>query len=474
MGSQLSRRDLLRYGAGATLAAGVGGGAVGRLLSGAAGAAPARAATPGTGRLSDIDHIVVIIQENRSFDHYFGVRKGVRGFADPKPLMLSSGKPVFYQPGGTDDGYTLPFHFDSLHAQGQCSLDPGHGWTVQHSMVNGGLMDSFVARNGTQSMGYFTRKDIPWYYAIADHFTVCDAWFCSVLGPTNPNRYYSVTGTIDPEGKYGGGPAAFNGGYWYTWETYPERLQRAGISWRMYHQVDDYDDNILKFFRQYQGLPHTSPLWQNAMRNREVTDFVDDVANGELPQVSYVIAPAALSEHPSSTPLAGEQYVRRFVEAIAAHPKVWAKTAIVWTFDENGGFFDHVPPPMPEPGTPDEFVVSTGKFGKAQNIGLGVRVPAMVVSPWSTGGKVESTVYDHTSILQFIEARFGVEVPYLSKWRRDTCGDITEALDMTTPVAPFPTGLPDDQQLAQDVALSCADKPLNSVPSPQSMPTTEA
>ncbi len=234
--------------------------AAGRLLGDSSASALTRSspriAASTTGTLSDIEHVFVIIQENRSFDHYFGVRKNVLGFGDPNPLRLSSGKSVFYQPDNSPDGYTLPFHFDSRNAQGQCSLDPGHGWTIQHAMLNGGAMDGFARLNSTQVMGYFTREDIPWYYAVADKFTVCDHWHCSVLGPTNPNRYYSVTGTIDPEGKYGGGPAGFNGGYWYTWETYPERLQKAGISWRMYHDVDDYDDNVLKYFRQYQDLPH--------------------------------------------------------------------------------------------------------------------------------------------------------------------------------------------------------------------------
>ncbi len=135
--------------------------------------------------------------------------------------------------------------------------------------------------------------------------------------------------------------------------------------------------------------------------------------NGNLPKVSYVIAPAALSEHPSSSPLAGEQYVKRFVDAIGQGKKVWEKTVILWTFDENGGFFDHVVPPSPPPGTPDEFIYSTAQYSHPQNIGLGFRVPAMVISPWSAGGKVASHVYDHTSILQFIEKRWGAEIPYL-------------------------------------------------------------
>jgi len=465
----ISRRDALRLGAtGLGAAAAVTAG--GRLLGGARAAALGRpsdrpAATTRTGTLQDIEHVVVIIQENRSFDHYFGMRKGVRGFGD-EAVHDVAGRPLWYQTSKAhSDGYVLPFRFDSRGAQGQCSVDPGHSWGVQHAMWDQGTLDGFARVNGPMAMGYLGREDIPWYYGLADRFTVCDMWFCSALAATNPNRYYSITGTIDPNGVHGG-PGYFNGGYWYTWETYPERLQKAGISWRMYHDVDDYDDNVLKYFRQYQGLPHTSELWQNAMRNRSVAEFTADVQTGELPQLSWIIAPTALSEHPSYLPISGQEYVRHHIEALAANPKVWEKTVVLWTFDENGGFFDHVPPPTPPPGTPDEYIGTTP-------IGLGYRVPSMVISPWSTGGKVVSDTFDHTSILRFCETRWGVEVPNLSAWRRATCGDLTTALDMTHFDPDFPV-LPSTAALEATLAKGCTARPANVVPAKQSLPTVEA
>ena len=299
MTSGWSRRDALRMG-GLT----AGGLALG--AAGATGIIRAGATATRRSKLTDIEHVVVILQENRSFDHYFGTRKGVRGFSDPNVLRNSDGRPIWYQKSGsTPEGYVLPFHLESEHAKGQCGPDPAHDWLVQHVMWNGGRMDGALQVQTTQAMGYYTRSDLPWYHSIADEFTLCDGYHCSVLSSTNPNRMYTVTGTLDADGRFGGGPANFNGGYWYTWETYPERLERAGVSWRMYHDVDDFDDNMLKYFRQFQGLSHTSPLWQNAIKNRTVEDFIADVDGDELPAVSYVIAPAALSEHPSSPPVAG-------------------------------------------------------------------------------------------------------------------------------------------------------------------------
>lgn len=469
---EFSRRDALRLGAFGAAGLGAAGVAGLPVLGSSARTrdrfAPSTAAAKA--KLTDIEHVVVIIQENRSFDHYFGVRKNVRGFADTRVQLGSTGKPIWYQPSNLhSDGYLLPFHVDSINARGQCGTDPGHTWLVQHGMRNNGAMDQFAQWNKVEAMGYLTREDIPWYYGMADHFTVCDAWFCSVLGPTNPNRYYSISATIDPAGTLGGGPANFNSGYWYTWETYPERLERAGVSWRMYHDVDDFDDNMLKNFRNFQGLEHKSSLWHNAMKNRTVEDFIADVDNGNLPQVSYIIAPAALSEHPSWTPVAGEEYVRRHVEALMKNTKVWSKTAVLLTYDENGGFFDHVAPPVPEPGTAGEFIGS-------EPIGLGFRVPGMVISPWSTsaaGGRVVSDTFDHTSILRFLETRFGVEVPNLTKWRRDTCGDLTSCFDFDTFDTSYPK-LPSTAELADTITTGCTDRPPNAAPSVQAVPTVEA
>jgi phospholipase C len=470
---RISRRDVLRLGvagAGAVAGARLLGPSVASAGTSAAGlddlAARTLAAAKGrTGTLKDIEHLVVIIQENRSFDHYFGLRKDVRGFADTD-VLESQGKPIWYQTSTShNDGYVLPWRMDSQHSRGQCPADPAHNWPGMHNMWNKGAMDQFAKINGQTAMGYLGREDIPWYYGIADNFTVCDAYFCSTMSSTSPNRYYSVTGTIDID-AVAGGPAIMNDGYWYAWETYPERLDKAGVSWRMYHDTDDFDDNVLKFFRQYQGLEHTSDRWQNAMRNRKIAEFEADVKAGELPNVSYIISPADKSEHPEYSSVDGQEYVRRHVEALVKEPKVWAKTVVLITYDENGGFFDHVAPPVPEPGTKGELLADVP-------IGLGFRVPTMVISPWSTGGKVVSDTFDHTSILRFCETRWGAEVPNLTAWRRETCGDLTSCLDMTNFDPKFPR-LPSTRELARTLDRSCQDQPPNQAPATQALPKVEA
>ncbi len=385
--------------------------------------------------LKDIEHFVILFQENRSFDHYFGTRPGVAGFAST-PAGMNYRNPFPDHP----DGYLLPFHTDSTVTSAQCGKDPNHSWEAQHGAVNGGKNDGFATSMGAHALGYFNRADIPYYWSLADQFTLCDHYFCSVLGPTNPNRHVSMTGTIDPSG-HGGGPAIDNSGVAYTWETYPERLQAAGISWRVYHEVDDFDDNNVKFFTQFQGLFAGNPLYDNAMVNLPADQFEQDAAAGNLPQVSWIVAPTVISEHPPFAPSVGENFTASKIAAVMANPALWAKTAFILSYDENGGFFDHMVAPSPAPGTAAEFVGSAP-------IGLGFRVPTMIVSPWTRrppggtteagdgagpiGARVNSTVFDHTSILRMLETRFGVEAPLISQWRRETCGDLSEAFDFTT------------------------------------------
>jgi phospholipase C len=398
------------------------------------------------GSINDVEHVVIFFQENRSFDHYFGARRGVTGFGDSIP------------------GPMQPFHFDTATTAAACSTDPDHSWAGQHAAWNGGANDGFATRMGPMSMGYFTRADLPYYWALADEYTLCDHSFSSVLGPTTPNRLYSMSATIDPQGA-GGGPVTSNLNGPFTWTTYPERLQAAGVSWRVYHEADDYDDNPLKFFASFQNLADTDPLFDAAMRNRSADAFVTDVAKGDIPQVSWIVAPAAKSEHPSWAPAVGEDLTATILAALMANPEVWKKTVFILSYDENGGFFDHVAPPVPPKGTADEFIGD-------EPIGLGFRVPTLVVSPWSRGGGVCSDVFDHTSTLRFLEQRFGVEVPNLSAWRRSTCGDITTALDFSSFDASVPS-LPSTAERMQQVLAGCADLPQPVVPVRQTPPTTE-
>ncbi|MGH9584846.1 MAG: alkaline phosphatase family protein, partial [Bryobacteraceae bacterium] len=175
-----------------------------------AGQGPDQGPNPGSFR--DIKHIVLLMQENRSFDHYFGTLAGVRGFADPNALKLRHGRSVFYQPDCVNpDGYVLPFHLDTRASSAQKIPSTSHAWSVQHEAWNGGRMDRWLPAhrkadgvNGPFVMGYYTRADIPFQFALAEAFTICDSYHCSLMGPTWPNRMYWMTGTIDPNGLNGG------------------------------------------------------------------------------------------------------------------------------------------------------------------------------------------------------------------------------------------------------------------------------
>ena len=385
-----------------------------------------RSAMAAAGKLSDIDHFIILMKENRSFDHYFGTLHGVRGFDDAKATTLPDGRPVFEQQDERKGRSVLPFRLDTTHTNAQRMTQLDHSWKAQHTSWNGGKMDLWIPAHRAEegplaplTMGYLTRADLPFYYALADAFTLCDGYHCSVMGPTYPNRYYLMTGTIDPDGKQGG-PATDYTPQNYSWETYPERLERAGISWRIYHDFDDFGCNVCKYFVQFQQASASTALYRNALKNRPFYELLWDLQTGNIPQVTWIVPPADLTEHPDYLPAAGENHTRQILEALWSNPKLWSRTALILNYDENDGQFDHVVPPTPEPGTPSEYV-------NGMPIGLGFRVPCMVISPWSRGGYVCSDVLDHTSTLRLLEARFGVEVANLSQWRRDTTGDLTSA-----------------------------------------------
>ncbi len=429
--ASLSRRRLL---AGATVLSGLTAGAAVLPLN-LRRALAATAANPPGGSLRDIEHIVILMQENRSFDHYFGTMPGVRGFADPAAMRLADGSPIFRQPyPDHPQGYLAPFRYDTHATNAQATPATDHSWQTQHEAWNNGQMDEWVTAKGPYTMGYFAQADIPFQWALAQAFTVCDHYHCSVLGPTNPNRLYMWTGMIDPKGT-GGGPVtddspAYNN-VTLSWITYPERLQRAGISWQVYQEEDNFDDNALAWFKQYAGAPVSSPLFQRGMRKGAAGWFEADARAGRLPQVSWLVAPTAQSEHPDYFPAAGAEYIAAKLDAIASNEDLWRTTLFILCYDENDGLFDHVPPPIPATGTAAEFVDS-------EPIGLGFRVPAIVVSPWSAGGRVCSDVLDHTSLIRVIEKRFGVAEPNITAWRRRTCGDFTGALRFTGPAAGYP------------------------------------
>ena len=428
------------------------------------------------GSLRDVKHVVLLMQENRSFDHYFGTMAGVRGFDDRKALILENGKSVFHQPDKENPrGYVLPFHLDTGSTTAQKIPSTNHGWLVQHQSWNYGKMDQWMAahrkadgKNAPYTMGYHVRADIPFQFALAEAFTICDAYHSSVMGPTWPNRMYWMTGTIDAEGQ-NGGPMISNkmapGGF--TWTTYAERLEQAGISWKVYQQKDNYGCNMLENFKAFREARPDSPLYKKGLLRSAPDQFEQDALNDRLPKVSWIIPSSEESEHPDFMPAAGAAFVARKLDALAANPDVWAKTAFILNYDENDGIFDHVVPPIPPAGTPHEFV-------QGLPIGGGFRVPCIIVSPWSAGGWVCSEQFDHTSVLQFLEKITGVEEPNISDWRRETFGDLTSAFRFTDRKSQNPPTLPDASG-----ALARAKLDLRSLPKPalpganQAMPIQE-
>ncbi|HEY4376078.1 MAG TPA: alkaline phosphatase family protein [Acidimicrobiales bacterium] len=469
----LTRRDFLRAGSAALAATALGACAADHdhTRSAATAPRPTAARHRRRGRLTDIDHVVILMQENRSFDHYFGARPNVRGFGDPKmPEAAVGPRSPWAQPfSGSPAGFLLPWHLDTITGQ-ECIADPDHSWLGQHTALAGGKVDGFANFQGARALGYYERADLPYYWKLADEFTLCDHQFCSVLGPTNPNRYVAMTGTVDPAARAGGPKIDNDTSTPLDWPTYPERLEAQGISWRIYHEADDFDDNSVKYFKNFMGLPTTSPLYDAAIRNRGRDAFAQDAAAGNLPQVTWIVAPQAQSEHPLWPPAMGEDFTARQLSAVMGNAKLWAKTVFIITYDENGGFFDHVAPPVPEPGTKDEFV-------QGQPIGLGFRVPTLVVSPWSRStdphGRVVSHVFDHTSTLRLLESRFGAEVPNLSQWRRDTCGDLATTLDLDTYDASVPE-LPSTADRSAAAFGTCTTRPAPQPPTVQVAPRPTA
>jgi phospholipase C len=400
MSRLITRREALRAGVASSGAA-----AAGALLSSSL-ISHALAAAPTCGSLGDIEHVVILIQENRSFDHYFGSYRGARGFADPNVPRLSdsSGLSIFAQPGypgGFKGNHLYPFHLDSYN-NGECTNDINH-------------------------------------------------------------RLYAMSAWLDPAGTHGGpilstSSTRLDRYATLSWTTMPEQLQARGISWKVYGSGDgNYGDNVLPYFKQYWSNP---TLTANALTPSYPGTFQADVAAGTLPQVSWVLAPLIASEHPPAPEIYGEVVAAQVLNTLVSNPAIWSKTALFITYDENGGFFDHVPPPVAPANTPGEYLTAnplpSDASGTAGPTGLGFRVPMLVVSPFARGGFVASHPFDHTSTLRFLETRFGAEVPNLSTWRRSATGDLTSAFNFAAvnrSVPPLPQPSAADNRITMS---SCA------------------
>ncbi|WP_022975198.1 phosphocholine-specific phospholipase C [Nevskia ramosa] len=437
-----------------------------------------------TGTIRDVEHVVILMQENRSFDHYFGTLPGVRGFADRFTIPQASGKPIWHQQDLSQTDI-LPFHLDAAIGNAQRVDGTPHNWDDAHHAWNDGRYGYWPVYKRAQSMGYYTEAELPFQFALADAFTVCDAYHAAIHSSTNPNRLMLFTGMNDPSGT-GGGPIIDNvnddlgpSAEGFRWTTYPERLEAAGVSWKVYQDMaDNFTDNSLEGFATFRAANErdpSSPLvtrgLSSTLRNNTLDGLRDDVLAGRLPQVSYIVAPAAYSEHPDpSCPVQGGWYAQAVLDSLTADPEVWSKTVLLLTFDENDGFFDHLPPPsahsIAADGRPAGASTVDDRLDRHQGSSLvdrnwpygpGPRVPMTVISPWSRGGWVCSETYDHTSIIRFLEARFGVEEPNISPRRRAICGDLTRCFNFATPNDSALPSLPrltrseaDAQRLAQE------------------------
>ncbi len=368
-----------------------------------------------------IDHIIVLMQENRSFDHYFGHLADM-GQPDAEGIPAHFTNPA-------SDGSTVSFHHDT----DRCVLDTNHEWDGSHRQYNNGAMDGFVLTNnpnGQRALAYFDGTDIPFYYALANTFAIGDRYFCSLLGPTWPNRLFLMGGTS--YGKADNSLVADTAAH--PAQHIFSMMDAAGVTW------GDYAGGarMLGFFPNYGILRRATIAHEHS-----ITDLMHDLSAGTLPQVSFVepdylgAGGTRVDEHPPGIPMSGEHWVEGIVRGLMASP-LWSRTALFITYDEHGGFADHVPPPpacepdaLP-PATSTGTV--TGRFDR-----LGFRVPFIVVSPYARRHFVSHRTFDHTSILRFIEARFGL--PALT--RRDANAALpTDLFDFANPAFMTPPVLP--------------------------------
>jgi phospholipase C len=464
-----------------------------------------------TGTIKDVKHVVLLMMENRSFDSYFGTFKGVRGYGDRFAAPAANGQNIFYQTYTKTNPPTTytPYHLDEDQGNAQRAGSTPHSWADTQAAWDQGRMSRWPDSKNPLTMGYYENAEVPFQRALADAFTLCDHYHAGMHTGTIANRLFYWTGTNGPNGRdpVDGSPVGvavlnnqYNGGNdigpsteGWTWTTYADRLQKAGVGWKVYQSlIDNFGCNEMMSFRHWRAeiekmppsrrpiyvaktditQPQTlagpiydpvtddalSPLakgFANTMPQGFLETFRADIQAGKLPEVSWIIPPSVYSEHPGpSSPAQGGWYVQEVLDALTANPDVWSKTVLLVNYDENDGFFDHLPPPTAPSHNPDgtlagdttlkddEMAVEYHNYTPAtasqpaqdgRPYGPGTRVPMWVVSPWSRGGWVNSQVFDHTSTLMFLEERFGVKEPQISKYRRAVCGDLTSAFNFENP-----------------------------------------
>lgn len=506
-----NRRDFLRKSAGA-----MGALSAAAMLPASIRRALAIPAAVETGTIQDVKHVVILMQENRAFNHYFGAMRGVRGFGDRFPIPLASGKSAWFQSDGTKE--VPPYHLDRESMNAIFVPGTPHSYSDAQAAWNQGKFGFWPKYKNVHSMGYYRRNDIPFQYALAEAFTICDGYHCSITTGTDPNRIVFWSGSnFNPElGRLGinctdsdsepnnlrcwitgalPDPGYTYQGSSFKWPTLPDLLEQAGVGWRFYQDPNNNWTGAMHgglAFESFRTAEPGSPLYEKGMSNYSLEDLTNDVRNNTLPEVSWVLPSPPESEHPGGggSTSQGADYIARVLDALTANPEVWAKTAFFITFDENDGLFDHLPPPAVPSYDADgnlmgkSTVALDGEYfsdparkylkaddtisGTTRPWGLGPRVPMYVISPWSRGGWVCSEAFDHTSMGRFLEQRFGITVDSISPWHRAVCGDLTSAFDFKTPNDDVFPALPDNSdfaaQEAQQRTLPRADPPLTPQP----------
>lgn len=441
-----------------------------------------------TGTIKDVRHVVILMQENRSFDHYFGTLRGVRGFGDRHPIPSPAGN-VWVQSDG--DSAMMPFHLNTKTTNALQVPGTPHSYADTQGAWGQGRMTEWPRYKTPYSMGYYRRDDIPFQFALAESFTICDHYHCSVTAGTDPNRVVFWSGASNDPALRAKGVNATDEhsepdnfrcwitgalpspGYKYVgnslkWPTIPDVLEKAGVSWRIYQDPNNNWTGAMHgglAFESFRTCKPGEALYEKGMSPWSLEQLKQHVMDGSLPDVSWILPSAPFSEHPSrSTPVEGAEFTSQVLQALTANPDVWAGTVFFLTFDENDGQFDHLPPSAPPSYDRDgvlqgkatldlaghyfsdperKHIAKTDTLsGLVRPFGLGPRVPMYVISPWSKGGWVTSQVFDHTSVGQFLEKRFGIVIPGITPWHRAVSGDLTSTFDFVTPNDPVFPKLP--------------------------------
>ncbi|KAJ5212782.1 uncharacterized protein N7498_004428 [Penicillium cinerascens] len=419
------------------------------------------------GSLKDIEHVIIFMQENRSWNNYFGTMAGVRGFNDPNVQVNADGLDVYHQlvdsSMSTKTKTLLPWYLgyqggSSVDAM-QCMTAGSNGYEDNQAALNHDLNNMWARNNTPWSWGYLKKSDIPVQFGIAEGWTAGDMYQESQVTSTNPNRVTLVSGSINvpgsPQSPDQGGPYLDNNEtpgcesndiscYPLKWKTIYDIYEAAGVSWQVWQDTDNFDDNPLAWFEQFQNASSDSPLAKKGLSYLGLDSFYDSAANGTLPEISFVVGPAELSEHPPYMPKDGAWLQKQVVDAVTSSPK-YNSTLLIISYDESGGFGDHVVPFHSPEGTPGEWMKDPyGIFGNIYT-GPGFRVPFYMVSPWTRGGRVFTERADHNSQIlfleQWLEARgyTNVQTPEMVHWRREHMSNLVNALDLDNPDTSLPT-----------------------------------